>query len=87
MCQQVKTRHVDCPHVARDLYILECAQDSCAQPCQYILTGVPHWVWLETREEGMCHFCKLKEADVNEKYRKRRGALRRLDLDRVKGGF
>ena len=35
----------------------------------------------------MCHFCKLKEADVNEKYRKRRGALRRLDLDRVKGGF
>lgn len=87
MFQQVKTRHVDCSHVARDLYILECPQSSCEQPCQYISTGIPNWVWLETREEGRCHVCTLKEADANEKDRKRGDALRRLDLDRVKGGF
>jgi hypothetical protein len=85
MCQQVKTRQVDCPHVARDLYILKCPQDRCEQPCQYLLTGIPDWVWLETREEGKCHFCTLEEADVQEKDRGKRGALRRLDLERVKG--
>lgn len=74
----------DCPHVALDCYYIPCDQDEETQPCGFVAEGIPDIAWLETREEGKCHFCILEEEDAkkekkNEK-RKRASGLRVSDL-------
>jgi hypothetical protein len=73
----------DCTHVALDCYYIPCDQDEETNPCKFVIEGIPDIAWLETKEEGKCHFCILEEEDAKKeknKKRKRTSGLRESDL-------
>ena len=70
----------DCEHVTCDLYIIPCPAATANKPSTFKLTGLPDTVWLETSEEGKCHFCMLEYLDAKNKIKRRKAAHRRMDL-------
>jgi hypothetical protein len=84
MCQQIKMGFMQCPHVARDLYIMSCHLASSKKECDFTRTGMPDLAWLETKEIGKCHFSMLEEQGEMERLWRRKQILKRLDLDEDK---
>jgi hypothetical protein len=77
MCLQIKQGFTLCPHVFCDLCILKCRRSRKGECCDFERTGIPDWIWGDTRMEGKCLFCELEESDQRD----RRRRTRKLDLD------